>query len=221
MPKSPVLYRDVGVLQRDARLAGADGAGAELALHPPGHILDRAVRREPARLIEPVRPDAIAVGFARLDVAGPAHARRGGGGGAGAGAGVWARIGAARAPSSEAARVCARASMESAMENKGLLRADNGQHGLRHDRLASIIGIDMALLSAEQAAAHLHLNVKRVQALARAGKLPGRRVGRKWLFDERDLETALGQHRGRRGRSRPERAQPAPRPDPRARRWTA
>jgi molybdate transport system regulatory protein len=29
--------------------------------------------------------------------------------------------------------------------------------------------------------------------LARAGKLPGRRVGRKWLFDERDLEAALGQ----------------------------
>jgi molybdate transport system regulatory protein len=50
----------------------------------------------------------------------------------------------------------------------------------------------MALLSAEQAAAHLHLNVKRVQALARAGKLPGRRVGRKWLFDERELEAALG-----------------------------
>jgi molybdopterin-binding protein len=50
----------------------------------------------------------------------------------------------------------------------------------------------MALLSADQAAAHLHLNVKRVQALARAGKLPGRRVGRKWLFDERELEAALG-----------------------------
>jgi molybdate transport system regulatory protein len=50
----------------------------------------------------------------------------------------------------------------------------------------------MVLLSAQQAAAHLHLNVKRVQALARAGKLPGRRVGRKWLFDERDLEAALG-----------------------------
>ena len=47
-------------------------------------------------------------------------------------------------------------------------------------------------MSAEQAAAHLHLNVKRIQALARAGKLPGRRVGRKWLFDERDLDAALG-----------------------------
>jgi len=50
----------------------------------------------------------------------------------------------------------------------------------------------MALLSADQAAAYLHLNVKRVQALARAGKLPGRRVGRKWLFDERDLDATLG-----------------------------
>ena len=50
----------------------------------------------------------------------------------------------------------------------------------------------MGLLSAEQAATYLHLNVKRVQALARAGKLPGRRVGRKWLFDERDLDATLG-----------------------------
>jgi molybdate transport system regulatory protein len=50
----------------------------------------------------------------------------------------------------------------------------------------------MALLSAEQAGAYLHLNVKRVQALARTGKLPGRRVGRKWLFDERDLDAMLG-----------------------------
>jgi molybdopterin-binding protein len=50
----------------------------------------------------------------------------------------------------------------------------------------------MGLLSADQAAVHLHLNVKRVQALARAGRLPGRRVGRRWLFDERELDAALG-----------------------------
>ena len=56
----------------------------------------------------------------------------------------------------------------------------------------------MRLLSAAEAASYLHLNVKRVQALARDGRLPGRRVGRKWLFDERDLEGALGK------RSRPE-----------------
>lgn len=49
----------------------------------------------------------------------------------------------------------------------------------------------MDLLSAEQAGTFLHLNVKRVQALARAGKLPGRRVGRKWLFDRADLSRLL------------------------------
>ena len=54
----------------------------------------------------------------------------------------------------------------------------------------------MALLTAEQAAEYLHLNVKRVQALAREGKLPGRRVGRKWLFDPHDLELTLGRARG-------------------------
>jgi molybdate transport system regulatory protein len=50
----------------------------------------------------------------------------------------------------------------------------------------------MELLSAAEAASLLHLQVKRVQALAHAGKLPGRRVGRKWLFDRRDLERLLG-----------------------------
>jgi len=50
----------------------------------------------------------------------------------------------------------------------------------------------MELLSAGEAASLLHLNVKRVQALARAGSLPGRRVGRKWLFDRRDLDRLLG-----------------------------
>lgn len=50
----------------------------------------------------------------------------------------------------------------------------------------------MELLSAAEAASLLRLQVKRVQALARAGKLPGRRVGRKWLFDRRDLDRLLG-----------------------------
>ena len=49
----------------------------------------------------------------------------------------------------------------------------------------------MELLSAHEAAAYLRLNVKRVQALARAGKLPGRRIGRRWLFDRRELEALL------------------------------
>jgi molybdate transport system regulatory protein len=50
----------------------------------------------------------------------------------------------------------------------------------------------MSLLTADQAASLLHLNVKRVQALARAGRLPGRRVGRKWLFERGDLDRLLG-----------------------------
>ncbi|MEO8032097.1 MAG: TOBE domain-containing protein [Gemmatimonadota bacterium] len=51
----------------------------------------------------------------------------------------------------------------------------------------------METLSVNQAAEMLHLNVKRVQALARAGQLPAARVGRKWLFNRSDLERMLGQ----------------------------
>ena len=50
----------------------------------------------------------------------------------------------------------------------------------------------MTTLSAEEAAQVLHLNVKRVQSLARAGKLPAARVGRKWLFRRDQLESLLG-----------------------------
>jgi molybdate transport system regulatory protein len=50
----------------------------------------------------------------------------------------------------------------------------------------------MSTLTAEEAAALLRLNVKRVQILARAGKLPAARVGRKWLFRRQDLEAMLG-----------------------------
>ena len=50
----------------------------------------------------------------------------------------------------------------------------------------------MTTLNAEEAAELLHLNVKRVQSLARQGKLPAARVGRKWLFRRQDLEALLG-----------------------------
>jgi molybdopterin-binding protein len=43
------------------------------------------------------------------------------------------------------------------------------------------------LITASEAAALLHLHPKRVQALARAGKLPAVRHGRKWLFRRSDL----------------------------------
>jgi molybdate transport system regulatory protein len=50
----------------------------------------------------------------------------------------------------------------------------------------------MQTLDVAQAAALLHLNVKRVQSLARAGKLPATRVGRKWLFQREALERMVG-----------------------------
>jgi molybdate transport system regulatory protein len=50
----------------------------------------------------------------------------------------------------------------------------------------------MNMLNADEAARLLHLNVKRVQSLARDGKLPAARVGRKWLFRREELEALLG-----------------------------
>ena len=50
----------------------------------------------------------------------------------------------------------------------------------------------MELLDTEHASRYLHLHPKRVQALAREGRLPGRRVGRKWLFARHDLDRLLG-----------------------------
>lgn len=50
----------------------------------------------------------------------------------------------------------------------------------------------MKTYSSEEAAALLHLNVKQVQNLARAGKLPAVRVGRKWLFPQDRIAKLLG-----------------------------
>ena len=58
--------------------------------------------------------------------------------------------------------------------------------------LEVIQGTGMQLLSAAETARILHLNVKRVQALARAGRLPATRVGRKWLFPRNRIEALLG-----------------------------
>jgi len=46
------------------------------------------------------------------------------------------------------------------------------------------------LITAQEAAQLLHMHVKRVQQLARDGKLPAVRYGRKWLFRRRDLTEA-------------------------------
>lgn len=48
------------------------------------------------------------------------------------------------------------------------------------------------LLTAQQAGSLLHLHVKQVQGLARTGRLPASRIGRKWLFRRSDIDRALG-----------------------------
>ena len=45
-----------------------------------------------------------------------------------------------------------------------------------------------------EAAALLHVCPKRVQFLARAGRVPAVRLGRRWLFPRRALEALLDQH---------------------------
>ena len=50
----------------------------------------------------------------------------------------------------------------------------------------------MQTLSVQETADLLHLNPKRVQSMAREGKLPAVRVGRKWLFPRDQIERMLG-----------------------------
>jgi molybdopterin-binding protein len=50
------------------------------------------------------------------------------------------------------------------------------------------------LITASEAAELLHLHPKRVQALARAGKIPAVRHGRKWLFKRSDLLRSAQSH---------------------------
>ena len=48
------------------------------------------------------------------------------------------------------------------------------------------------LLSAAEVSQLLRLNIKRVQGMAREGRLPARRVGRKWLFPRHQIEGLVG-----------------------------
>ena len=54
----------------------------------------------------------------------------------------------------------------------------------------------MKMLTVHEAAELLHLNPKRVQTLARSGRLPAVRVGRKWLFERERIESLLSAGRG-------------------------
>lgn len=48
------------------------------------------------------------------------------------------------------------------------------------------------MLTTQQAADLLRMHVKSVQSMARRGKIPGVRVGRKWLFSRAALLSRLG-----------------------------
>jgi molybdate transport system regulatory protein len=50
----------------------------------------------------------------------------------------------------------------------------------------------MQTLTVREAAGLLHMNARRVQNLAREGKLPAVRVGRRWLFRRDQIESLLG-----------------------------
>ncbi len=54
----------------------------------------------------------------------------------------------------------------------------------------------MDTLTVDEAARLLHLHPKRVQAMARDGRIPASRVGRKWLFQRADLLRLLGRPQG-------------------------
>jgi excisionase family DNA binding protein len=51
---------------------------------------------------------------------------------------------------------------------------------------------DDQLLTTDQVLEYLHLNLKTVYRLIKAGKLPAVRVGRQWRFKKRDLDAWLG-----------------------------
>src|SRR5690349_16357154 len=55
----------------------------------------------------------------------------------------------------------------------------------------SVSAVTEGFLTAEQVGRLLHLHVKSVQALARDGSLPAVRVGRKWLFPQKNLLAML------------------------------
>lgn len=52
----------------------------------------------------------------------------------------------------------------------------------------------MDTLDTAEAARLLHINVKRVQSLARSGALPSIRLGKRWLFRRAELERLLAAH---------------------------
>ena len=55
----------------------------------------------------------------------------------------------------------------------------------------------MAMISSKDAAAHLKLSVRRVQALIKTGRLPAKMIGGVYLIEEKDLAFVKNRKPGR------------------------
>ncbi len=59
-----------------------------------------------------------------------------------------------------------------------------------------------SLISTKEAAAKLHISVRRVQALIAAGRLPAEKIGNSFAIRESDLNALNGRKNGRPARNR-------------------
>jgi excisionase family DNA binding protein len=55
----------------------------------------------------------------------------------------------------------------------------------------------VAIISSKEAADHLGISVRRVQALIQAGKLPGQKFGAAYMINEKDLKLVKDRKPGR------------------------
>lgn len=63
--------------------------------------------------------------------------------------------------------------------------------------------IDESFLTTEEVLEYLHVNLRTVYRLIKAGKIPAIRVGRQWRFRKRDIDAWLESQRARGGRPMP------------------
>jgi excisionase family DNA binding protein len=81
------------------------------------------------------------------------------------------------------------ATLDLVLEELRSLRAEVRE--LRQGRLQG----SGALLSTEEAAAHLRLSPAALLKRVERGQVPGLRLGRRWRFRRRDLDALIGQER--------------------------
>ncbi len=63
--------------------------------------------------------------------------------------------------------------------------------------------MDDTFLTTEEVLDYLHVNLRTVYRLIKAGKIPAVRVGRQWRFKRTDLDAWLDGQRSRKSRSAP------------------